>query len=132
MLGVAFDVGQKLNNEERSKLRELATNYKLFTYVEPESLTPTWVHIDKRAENPACARGGYPTIRQGSKGVYVAVLQDALNFLGYNAGNIDGIFGSNTKNAVMRYQKARGLKEDGIVGCNTWETITQEVAQKRK
>lgn len=93
---------------------------------------PIWVHIDKRAENPACARGGYPTIRQGSKGVYVAVLQDALNFLGYNAGNIDGIFGSNTKNAVMRYQKARGLKEDGIVGCNTWETITQEVAQKRK
>lgn len=46
MLGVAFDVGQKLNNEERSKLRELATNYKLFTYVEPESLTPTWVGVN--------------------------------------------------------------------------------------
>lgn len=44
--GVAFDVGQKLNNEERSKLRELATNYKLFTYVEPESLTPTWVGVN--------------------------------------------------------------------------------------
>ena len=92
---------------------------------------PTWVHFDKRATNPACARGGYPTIRQGSKGVYVAVLQDALNFLGYNAGNIDGVFGNNTKNAVIRYQAARGLKQDGIVGCNTWETLTKEIAQKR-
>lgn len=44
--GVAFDVGQKLNNEERSKLRNIATNYKLFTYVEPESLTPTWVGVN--------------------------------------------------------------------------------------
>lgn len=129
--GVAFDVGQRLNNEERSKLRNIATNYKLFTYVEPESLTPTWVHFDKRATNPACARGGYPTIRQGSKGVYVAVLQDALNFLGYNAGSIDGVFGNNTKNAVIRYQSAKGLKQDGIVGCNTWETLTKEIAQKR-
>lgn len=74
---------------------------------------------------------GYPTIKQGSKGVYVAVLQDALNFLGYNVGNIDGIFGPNTKNAVIRYQAARGLKQDGIVGCNTWETLTKEVADKR-
>lgn len=129
--GVAFDVGQRLNNEERSKLRNIATNYKLFTYVEPESLTPTWVHFDKRATNPACARGGYPTIRQGSKGVYVALLQDALNFLGYNAGSIDGVFGNNTKNAVIRYQSAKGLKQDGIVGCNTWETLTKEIAQKR-
>lgn len=54
-----------------------------------------------------------------------------MNFLGYNAGNIDGIFGNNTKNAVMRYQAARGLKQDGIVGCNTWETLTKEIAQKR-
>ena len=44
--GVAFDVGQRLNNEERSKLRNIATNYKLFTYVEPESLTPTWVGVN--------------------------------------------------------------------------------------
>mgnify|MGYP002767149205 FL=1 len=129
--GVALDVGQKLNNEQRSKLREIATNYKLYTYVEPESLTPTWVHIDTRAKNPACARGGYPTIRQGSKGVYVAVLQDALNFLGYSDLNIDGIFGSKTRNAVVNYQRKKGLSADGIVGCNTWTILTKEVADNR-
>lgn len=52
------------------------------------------------------------------------VLQDALNYLGYNAGSIDGIFGTNTRNAVRRYQAAAGLSQDGIVGCNTWRSIT--------
>lgn len=46
-------------------------------------------------------------------------------------GNIDGIFGTNTKNAVINYQKSKGLKADGIVGCNTWTALTREVADKR-
>lgn len=130
--GVAFDVGQRLDNEQRSIIRNIAKNYRLFTYVEPENLTPTWVHIDKRILPPACPTGGYPVVKQGSKGVYVAVLQDALNNLGYNAGIIDGVFGNNTKNAVVRYQASKGLARDGIVGCNTWKTLTDEIANKKK
>lgn len=129
--GMAFDVAQRLTNTERNKLRNLAIANKMFTYVEPAYLTPTWVHIDKRDPKPACATGGYPLVRYGNKGVYVAVLQDALNSLGYNAGAIDGIFGNNTRNAVLRYQRARGLTQDGIVGCNTWKTLTNEVARNR-
>ncbi|MEG2310846.1 MAG: peptidoglycan-binding domain-containing protein [Clostridia bacterium] len=90
------------------------------------------MHVDKRNPNPACATGGYPTVREGYKGVYVAVLQDALNNLGYNAGSIDGVFGINTKNAVMRYQKARGLNADAIVGCKTWKAITTQMSNKTK
>lgn len=130
--GVAFDVGQRLNNEQRSIIRNIARNYRLFTYVEPENLTPTWVHIDKRILPPACPTGGYPVVKKGGKGVYVAVLQDALNTLGYNAGMIDGIFGNNTKNAVVRYQAKKGLTQDGIVGCNTWKTLTDEIANMKK
>ena len=130
--GVAFDVGQRLDNEQRNIIRNIARNYRLFTYVEPEDLTPTWVHIDKRILPPACPTGGYPVVKQGSKGVYVAVLQDALNTLGNNAGIIDGIFGNNTKKAVVRYQASRGLNQDGIVGCNTWKNLTDEIANKRK
>lgn len=129
--GMAIDMAQGMPSAERDKIRNLAIKNKLFTYVEPKSLTPTWVHVDKRDPNPACATGGYPLVRSGSKGVYVAVLQDALNFLGFNAGAIDGVFGNNTKNAVLRYQKARGLAQDGIVGCNTWRRLTSDVASKR-
>lgn len=129
--GMAFDIAQGMPKAERDKIRNLAIKNKMFTYVEPANLTPTWVHVDKRDTRPACASGGYPLVREGSKGVYVAVLQDALNTLGYNAGNIDGIFGRNTKNAVLRYQRANKLATDGIVGCNTWRSITQRIANSR-
>lgn len=129
--GVALDIGQGMGNTARDKIRSVAVSNKLYTYVEPKSLTPTWVHIDKRNPRPACSTGGYPLVKQGSKGVYVATLQDALNFLGYNTGTIDGVFGSNTKNGVIRFQKANGLLADGIVGCNTWRAITSKVAAKR-
>lgn len=129
--GVALDIGQSMGNAARDKIRKIAIDNKLFTYVEPKSLTPTWVHVDKRNTKPACSTGGYPLIKTGSKGVYVATLQDALNFLGYNTGIIDGIFGNNTKSAVVRFQKANNLSADGIVGCNTWRAITSKVASKR-
>ena len=129
--GMAMDMAQALNDEERAKIRNIARENNLFTYVEPAELTPTWVHVDSRTPNPACTSGGYPLVTSGDKGVYVLVLQDALNTLGYNAGNIDGIFGHNTKNAVIRFQKALNLTADGIVGCNTWTALTKAVANSR-
>lgn len=38
-----------------------------------------------------------------------------------------GIFGTATQNAVINYQNARGLKADGIVGCNTWRSLQEDV-----
>lgn len=128
--GMAFDMGQNLTNSERDRLRKIAAENNTFTYVEPAYLTPTWVHADKRLLPPACASGGYPLIKQGNRGVYTAVLQDALNTIGYNAGTIDGMFGTNTKNAVVRFQKAKRLSPDGIVGCNTWTALMAAAVPK--
>lgn len=36
---------------------------------------------------------------------------------------VDGIFGVNTRAAVINYQKAKGLSADGIVGINTWAKL---------
>lgn len=36
---------------------------------------------------------------------------------------VDGLFGNNTKNAVIAYQKSKGLTPDGAVGINTWKKI---------
>ena len=46
--GVAFDVGQNLSNSQRAVLRNSASSSGLWTYVEPVSISPTWVHFDKR------------------------------------------------------------------------------------
>ncbi|MEG0873462.1 MAG: peptidoglycan-binding protein [Clostridia bacterium] len=125
--GVAFDIAQGMPAAQRDKIRNLAIKYKMFTYVEPKILTPTWVHVDKRDPTPACPTGGYPLIKYRKKGVYVAVLQDALNVLKYNPGAIDAIFGKSTKSAVINFQKANNLTPDGIVGCNTWRAITNKI-----
>lgn len=125
--GVAFDVGQNLSNTQRAEMRTLAINSGLWGYVEPVSISPTWVHFDRRRGTPACASGGYPTTRFGNLGAYVLILQDSLNNLGYGTGGLDGIFGNATTNAVMAYQRNRGLTADGIVGCLTWSTLMNEV-----
>ena len=125
--GVAFDTGQILSEAQRERLRISVTNSGLWTYVEPVELTPTWVHFDKRALPAACITGGYPMIMQGTRGVYVLIAQDGLNTLGFSAGSLDGIFGPRTRDAVSRYQRSRGLIADGIIGCNTWLSLQEEV-----
>mgnify|MGYP000887208546 FL=1 len=123
--GVSFDAGQNLDNVTRNQLRETAIRSGVWTYVEPAYLTPTWVHFDARETPPACAAGGYPLVRRGSVGVYVLVLQDALNALGFTGSGLDGYFGGGTQNAVINFQRAQGLDPDGIVGCLTWEALTE-------
>ena len=125
--GVAFDVGQTLSNSQRNRLRNVARSSGAWSYVEPASLTPTWVHFDKRAYPSSCSSGGYPLIRQGMRVVYVLVAQDGLNTLGFRTGGLDGVFGTQTRNAVINYQRSRGLTADGIVGCNTWLSLQEDV-----
>lgn len=124
---MAFDAGQTLSNRERNRLRETASNFGLWSYVEPASLTPTWVHFDKRIGRPACVLAGYPLIKRGSISTYVLIAQDDLNTLGFRTGGLDGIFGAQTEQAVRNYQRSRGLGADGIVGCNTWRSLQEDV-----
>ena len=71
---------------------------------------------------------GLPTLRRGSRGCYVMILQDALSTLGYQTGNrIDGLFGTRTEEALRGYQRRTSLAVDGVCGCNTWKKITTAV-----
>lgn len=126
--GVAFDVGQSLTQTKRNKIWNTAKSLGVWGYVEPLSMTPTWVHFDRRYGTPACGgTAGYPTCRRGSKNTYVLILQDALNALGYSTKTLDGIFGSNTETAVKAFQRANSLSADGICGCNTWKKLASAV-----
>ena len=66
----------------------------------------------------------YPLLREGSRGAYVKFLQQLLESNLYPVGNIDGIFGTRTLSAVRQYQQANGLTVDGLVGNNTWASLT--------
>ena len=128
--GVAFDVGQSLSQTQRTAIYNAARSTGAWGYVEPLSQTPTWVHFDRRYGTPACrgTTAGYPTLRRGSRGCYVMILQDALSTLGYQTGNrIDGIFGSRTEEALKGYQRRTSLRADGVCGCNSWKKISTAV-----
>jgi len=66
---------------------------------------------------------GRPTLRRGSRGEVVRVLQSLLHRTGFDPGPVDGIFGSRTQSAVLAFQRARRLLVDGIVGPQTWGAL---------
>ncbi|HYE83367.1 MAG TPA: M14 family metallopeptidase [Clostridia bacterium] len=60
------------------------------------------------------------TLRLGSRGPMVKLIQSLLARIGYNPGVVDGVFGQQTLEAVREFQLDNGLTPDGIVGPATW------------
>ena len=69
--------------------------------------------------------------KTGDRGNEVRQIQQRLKEWGYLSGAVDGIFGVQTKNAVIKFQQKNGLTADGIVGPATlkelglYNTVTQ-------
>lgn len=63
------------------------------------------------------------TLSWGSQGEDVSLMQTRLRNWGYYDGPISGIFGQQTYDAVIRFQRANGLAADGIVGPQTRAAI---------
>ena len=63
------------------------------------------------------------TYRQGSSGEQVRVIQTKLKNWGYYDGVVDGVFGSQTTQAVKYFQRKNGLTADGIVGPATLKAL---------
>lgn len=61
--------------------------------------------------------------KMGSTGDEVKSIQSVLKEKGYYSGNVDGIFGTGTKNAVKQFQSDSGLSADGIVGEKTLKAL---------
>ena len=60
------------------------------------------------------------TLRLGSTGPDVKLIQSLLKRIGYNPGAVDGVFGAQTQQAVIQFQQNNGLIPDGVVGPATW------------
>ena len=61
--------------------------------------------------------------KMGSRGTEVRNIQSRLKSWGYYNGSVDGIYGTKTRNAVIKFQKAHSLTADGIAGPKTLEKI---------
>lgn len=65
----------------------------------------------------------------GSKGEEVKEVQNLLIKNGYKV-SVDGIFGQATHNAIVDFQKKRGLTVDGIVGHSTLTELKEAIPHK--
>ena len=61
--------------------------------------------------------------KYGSRGSEVTQIQTKLKRWGYYNGNVDGIYGTQTVNAVKYFQRKNGLTADGIAGPATLKAM---------
>lgn len=73
--------------------------------------------VTRPVERPA-----NPVLSKGAKGPDVERLQRLLNSAGATLF-LDADFGPNTEAAVMKFQRARKLHPDGVVGPYTWTAL---------
>jgi len=59
----------------------------------------------------------------GSTGTEVKQIQTRLKNWGYYSGAVDGVYGTQTKNAVLYFQRKNGLTADGVAGPSTLSAI---------
>ena len=68
---------------------------------------------------PTATPAPLTTLYMGDRGAAVRTMQQRLKDLGYLTGNVDGIFGQQTRRAVERFQQYNKLSVDGIAGPKT-------------
>lgn len=61
--------------------------------------------------------------RVGSRGDEVKQIQTKLKNWGYYSGSVDGIYGEQTKQAVIKFQKKNRLTADGVAGPQTLKAM---------
>jgi len=78
---------------------------------------------------PAQANAAYGDLllKWGSTGQAVKDMQQDLSRLGYNTYGVDGIFGAKTYNAVISFQKSKGIAVDGLVGPVTKSVLSKAI-----
>ncbi len=78
-------------------------------------VVPAAAEPAKTASAPAEHTSGKGSTRQ---------VQQALKNAGFYQGNVDGKMGPMTKEAVKEFQRVHGLKDDGVVGKQTWTKLS--------
>ena len=81
----------------------------------------------EKAGGSLSSSSGASGMKLGSTGSDVRALQENLTTLGYYYGDITGHYGTMTQAAVQKFQKARGLTQDGVAGSKTVEAIASAI-----
>jgi peptidoglycan L-alanyl-D-glutamate endopeptidase CwlK len=115
-LGVPVEWGGDWRNRWDKPHWQIPRNFKWSTAPKPQKPA-----VKQPVKPPK--RTGLETVRKGSKGASVTLLQRRLTELKYNVGPADGDFGPRTDGALRDYQSDHGLVADGIAGPKTYAKL---------
>ncbi|SDL36193.1 OmpA family protein [Geoalkalibacter ferrihydriticus] len=118
IVGHTDESGSVAYNQALSERRARATFAYLTYGRDPAAAQAEWNEL--RRPRPS---GVIRTVRDtwGTR-EYQYILQD----LGYYSGNIDGVHGGQTDQAVRTFQGEKGLGVDGVVGDATWAVLIED------
>lgn len=94
------------------------------TVISSGTKTPfNWVQAPTEEE----VKTGKRLLKSGMRGDFVTKVQQQLKVKGVDPKGVDGKFGKNTKNAVIKFQETVELNNDGVVGPKTYQELFFEV-----
>jgi len=121
--GLVLDMGYDMPDEKREELRKLCVRSRLFEYVCPSHITPTWVSVEKVIAPPCSPSRRYPRLESGDIGVHVFALQDTLAAYGFEPDALNGEFDRSTEYALKHFCKANGVEYPGAADGNIWRLL---------
>ncbi|HEY9835168.1 MAG TPA: peptidoglycan-binding protein, partial [Stenomitos sp.] len=108
-----------VGSETQSALFGSATATSPFFQNDALSLPPPPPLLGNSASGRFSPISSAPVLRLGDRGPEVTNLQQELRQRGFNPGRVDGVYGSQTQEAVRQFQSTRDLFADGIAGRET-------------
>lgn len=70
----------------------------------------------------------FTPFRRGAQGELVRQMQFRLLLLGYLNGSVTRNFDNTTQQALIQFQRSRGLTPDGVVGQRTWSSLQKAIS----
>ena len=89
-----------------------------------QQTTPPPTTTQKQVTVPVLTSG---LLHQGTSGAEVKAMQQALAAAGQSPGKIDGVFGAQTEQALIAFQKAAGIPADGVYGPTTKTALEKKL-----
>ena len=78
----------------------------------------------------SAAELGERVLKIGTRGDDVQKLQAILTQAGFTVGEPDGVYGKSTRQAIIEFQAAKNLQDDGIAGQETMKNLLGSTAQQ--
>lgn len=117
-----FGVNEEQKNWEKrlGNLKSFINQYNSIL----QQLDDNYISPGKSSGGGSSSTKSSGTLKKGSKGDNVKALQNALNSLGYGNLAVDGVMGTQTVNALKKFQKDSGLSVDGVFGNKTQSALS--------